>query len=58
MAADGPGWDKLDLLVAFRAVESRFDTAPKGYTGLSIGANCGAKDQDRHHSCDLLSDYP
>jgi hypothetical protein len=30
----------------------------EGYTGLSIGPNGGAKDQDRHHSCHLMSDYP
>jgi hypothetical protein len=44
--------------MGFGAGKSRFDPAFKGYTRVSIRANRGAKNQDRHHSYDLLSDYP
>ena len=58
MASDGAGWDESDLLVALSTGQRGLHAPPKGDTGLSVGANGGAKDQDGHHSCDLLSDYP
>jgi len=58
MASNRAGRDKAGIVMALGAEERGLDTPPQGCTGLSIGANRGAKNQDRHHSDDLLSDYP
>jgi hypothetical protein len=58
MASNGTGWDEFGLWMALSTGQRCLDASPKGCTGCSVRENGGAKDQDGHHSCDLLSDYP